>query len=183
MLLTNLTIRGNVVRRVDITLIDLGFRDESVNIDCVSALDLNRRYLLILNNHVLAFCNFIAAHHVVPRDDLASFGIDILLFQPVARFAVDPIETHFFAKRRGGIKCYRARDQRKPKVTLPVRTRRHWILLNKMGQQIIWETLANACDPGELEHPQHSQHPPQHPLLTDGRVYRRLHPALSDSNA
>src|SRR5438067_8897083 len=76
-----------------------------------------------------------------------------------------------------------SRNQRKPKVTLPVRTRRHWILLNKMGQQIIWETLANACDPGELEHPQHSQHPPQHPLLTDGRVYRRLHPALSDSNA
>src|SRR5262245_5811135 len=56
--------------------------------------------------------------------------IDILLFQPVARFPVDPIETDFFAERGGRIERNGAGDQRKPKIALPVRTRRHWILLS-----------------------------------------------------
>src|SRR5262249_47796736 len=129
-LLTNRAIRGNVVGRVDITLIDLIFWNELVNIDGARAFDLDGFYFLILDNHVLALCDLIAAHHVLPRDDLASFRIDILLFQPVARFPVDPIETHFLAKRGGRIECNGARDQRKPKIALPVRTRRHWILLN-----------------------------------------------------
>src|SRR5262249_54894727 len=129
-LLTNRTIRGNVVGRVDITLIDLIFWNELVNIDGARAFDLDGLYFLILNNHVLALCDLIAAHHVVPRDDLAGLRIDILLLQSVARFPVDPIETHFFAERGGRIERNGARDQRKPKIALPVRTRRHWILLN-----------------------------------------------------
>src|SRR5262245_60808188 len=120
----------NVVRRVDVPLIDLILWNELVNIDGPRALDLDGLYLLIFNDHVLALCNLIAAHHVIPRDDLASLGIDVLLFQSVARFPVDPIETHFFAERGGRIERNGARDQRKPKIALPVRTRRHWILLN-----------------------------------------------------
>src|SRR5262245_43536191 len=129
-LLPNCAVGGNVVGRVDITLIDLTFWNELVNIDGARAFDLDGLYFLILNNHVLALCDLIAAHHVVPRDDLAGLRIDILLFQSVARCPVDPIETHFFAERRGRIERNGARDQRKPKIALPVRTRRHWILLN-----------------------------------------------------
>src|SRR6516164_6696319 len=129
-LLTNRAIRGNVVGRVDITLIDLIFWNELVNIDGARAFDLDGLYFLILNNHVLALCDLIAAHHVVPRDDLAGLRIDILLLQSVARFPVDPIETHFFAERGGRIERNGARDQRNPKIALPVRTRRHWIRLN-----------------------------------------------------
>src|SRR6516165_8671015 len=129
-LLTNCAIRGNVVGRVDIPLIDLIFWNELVNIDGARAFDLDGLYFLILNNHVLALCDLIAAHHVVPRDDLAGLRIDILLLQSGACFPVDPIETHFFAKRGGRIERNGARDQRKPKIALPVRTRRHWILLN-----------------------------------------------------
>src|SRR5262249_34869963 len=123
-------IRGNVVGRVDITLIDLIFWNELVNIDGARAFDLDGLYFLILNNHVLALCDLIAAHHVVPRDDLAGLRIAILLFQSAARFPVDPIEPHLFAERGGRIERNGARDQRKPKIALPVRTRRHWILLN-----------------------------------------------------
>jgi hypothetical protein len=36
---------------------------------------------------ILALCDLIAAHHVIPRDDLASFGIDVLLIQLIARFS------------------------------------------------------------------------------------------------
>src|SRR5262249_523555 len=72
-LLTNRAIRGNVVGRVDITLIDLIFWNELVDVDGAGALDLNGFYFLILDNHVLALGDLIAAHHVLPRDDLASF--------------------------------------------------------------------------------------------------------------
>ena len=71
-LLTNLAIGGNVVRRIDIPLIELTFWNKSVNIDGARALDLYGLYLLILNNHVLALGDLIAAHHVFPRNDLAS---------------------------------------------------------------------------------------------------------------
>jgi hypothetical protein len=133
-LLTNWTIGGDVVWRVEVTLIDFIFRDELVDVDGPRALNLNGLNLLILNNHVLTLSDLVAAHHVVPRDDLCSLGIDVLLFQPVARFPVNPIETHFFAERGGWIERNGARNQRKPKVPLPVRTRRHWILLNSMGR-------------------------------------------------
>src|SRR5260370_18277251 len=42
-------------------------------------------------------------HHVLPRDHLSSFGIDVLLFQPVACLAINPIETHVVAQGRGRI--------------------------------------------------------------------------------
>src|ERR1700757_2881670 len=54
---------------------------------------------------VLALCDLIAADHAIPRDGLASFGIDVLLFQSVARFPVDPTETDFFAQ--GGCRIER----------------------------------------------------------------------------
>src|SRR5262249_44155316 len=98
--------------------------------DRAGALDLNGFYFLILDNHVLAFGDLIAADHIFPGDNFASLGIDVLLLQPVARFPVDPIKTYFFVQRGGGIERNGARDQRKPKIALPVRTRRHWILLN-----------------------------------------------------
>src|SRR5215470_9096573 len=109
--LTHRPIRGYVVGRLDVALIDLIFWNELVDVDGPRALDLNGLYLLTLNNHVLALGDLVAAHHVVPRDHLASFGIDVLLFQPVARFPVNPIETHFFAQGRGRIERNGARDQ------------------------------------------------------------------------
>jgi hypothetical protein len=45
-LLANRAVRGNVIRRVDITLIDLTFWHELVDVDGAGALDLNRFYLL-----------------------------------------------------------------------------------------------------------------------------------------
>src|SRR5215831_13012757 len=135
------SIYKEVVRRVDVTLIDLILWNELVNIDGPRALDLNGLYLLILNNHVMALCDLIATHHVIPRDDFSSFGIDVLLFQSIARFPVDPIETHFFAQGRGWIERNGARDQRKPKVALPVRARRHWILLNNMGRSKLYRKI------------------------------------------
>jgi hypothetical protein len=56
-------------------------------------------YFPILNNHVLAFCDLIAAHHVVARNDLTSFGVDVLLFQSVARFRLMRLKLTFSPAR------------------------------------------------------------------------------------
>jgi len=81
-----------------------------VDINGPRALNLNGLFLLILNNHVLALGDLVAAHRVIPRDDLASLGIDVLLFQPVACFPIDAVETHLFAHRGSRIERNGARD-------------------------------------------------------------------------
>jgi hypothetical protein len=64
---------------------------ELVDVDGAGALNLNGVYFLILDNHVLAFGDLIAADHIFPGRQLRRLGIDVLLLQPVARFPVDPI--------------------------------------------------------------------------------------------
>src|SRR5262249_3131469 len=51
-------------------------------------------------------------------------------FSRLPVFRLIRLKTHFFVERGGRIERNGARDQRKPKIALPVRTRRHWILLN-----------------------------------------------------
>src|SRR5262245_10579642 len=79
-LLTNWPIGSNVVRRVDVTFIDLVFWNELVDVDRARALDLDGLDLLVLDDHVVALGDLIAAHSVLPRNNLAGFGIDVLLF-------------------------------------------------------------------------------------------------------
>src|SRR5262249_36696254 len=65
------------------------------------ALDLNGLYFLIVNDHVLALGDLVAAHRVLPRDDLASFRIDVLLFQPSANGPV----CHPLLPKTVGVLC------------------------------------------------------------------------------
>jgi hypothetical protein len=51
-----------------VALVDLDFRHKLINVDGASAFDLNGVKLLVLNNEVLAFGNFIAARCVLPGD-------------------------------------------------------------------------------------------------------------------
>src|SRR5215831_15987031 len=51
-------------------------------------------------------------------------------FNRLPVFRLIRLKLTFFAERGGRIERNGARDQRKPKIALPVRTRRHWILLN-----------------------------------------------------
>src|SRR5262249_27747260 len=98
--LTHRPIRRYVIGRVDVALVDLIFWNELVDVDGAGALDLNGFYFLILDKHVLAFGDLVAAHHVFPGDNFASLGIDVLLLQPVARFPVDPIKNSLFRSTR-----------------------------------------------------------------------------------
>jgi hypothetical protein len=50
-------------------------------IDCPNILNLNGFELFILDEEILAFGDFVAPGRVLPRDDIAGFGIHILLLQ------------------------------------------------------------------------------------------------------
>ena len=73
-ILSDLTIRRDVVRRINITLVDLALWNELIDVDGPRAFNLNGLELLVLDNEILAFANLIASRNVLPRDDLAGLG-------------------------------------------------------------------------------------------------------------
>jgi hypothetical protein len=91
---------------------------------------LNGLELLVFDDEILAFADLIASRSVLPRDDLASLGIHVLLFQPVSGLPINAIETDFFPQRRGRVESDWTGNERKPKVALPIRARGHGILLH-----------------------------------------------------
>src|SRR6476469_6835305 len=97
--------------------------------------------LLVLDNEILAFADLIPSRKVLPRDDLASLGIHILLLQPVSGLPIDAIETDFFAQRRGRVESDWTGNEGKPKEALPIRARGHVLLLQSGTRHLIMNTL------------------------------------------
>jgi hypothetical protein len=60
------------------------------------AFNLTGLELLVFDDEILAFADLIASRSVLPRDDLASLGIHVLLLQPVSGLPIDAIEPDFF---------------------------------------------------------------------------------------
>src|SRR6516165_10537778 len=83
----NLVSWRDKIRAIGIAIINLGSRHETVDLDGVSALDLDLLDLVVLNVEVL-LPNFIAADDRLFLDDLARFGVNQLLLKPVAGFLV-----------------------------------------------------------------------------------------------
>ena len=115
-----------------------------IDFDGPIAFDLHGVDLLVLDDEVLAFRNFVAARDVFPRHHVPRFGIHVLLLQTVAGLPVDPIETDLFAQGRRRIESNRAGHQGKPKIALPIRTRGHGVLLTNRFREVIPAILPNA---------------------------------------
>jgi hypothetical protein len=69
-----------------------------VDVDGPRAFNLNGLELPVLENEILVLADFIASRNVLAWDDLAGFGIHILLLKPVSGLPIDAIETDFFPK-------------------------------------------------------------------------------------
>ena len=128
-ILSDLTVGHDVVRRIDIALVDLAPWNELVDVHGSRAFNLNGLELLVLDKEILAFADLIPSRNVLPRNDLAGLGIHVLLLQPVSGLSIDAIETDFFPQRRGRVERDRTGNEGKPKVALPIRTRGHVTLL------------------------------------------------------
>ena len=82
-----------------------------IDFDGAGAFDLDGVKFLVLDNEILSFGDLIPTRYVLPGNNIARFGIHILLLQSVAGLSIEPIEADFFAEGRGGIKGNRTRDE------------------------------------------------------------------------
>src|SRR3984893_13484143 len=127
--MTALVCGRDLIRVVDIAIVDLRSRNERINRDGVGTFDPNLLDFLVLHLEILALANLVAAANVLLFDRLAGFGVDALLLLPVSGIFVDPVERNALRTRRGRIKRDRARNQGQLEITLPGGTRGHGTLL------------------------------------------------------
>src|SRR5215467_1375929 len=116
---------------IQVTMINFDYRHEAVDLDGVSALNLDLLELVILDTEVRTLSDFIAAADRLLIDDVAGFGINQLLLEPVVGFLVDAVERDTLRTRRRRIERDRARHERQLEVPLPVSTRGHGTLLTQ----------------------------------------------------
>src|SRR5262249_4157187 len=83
-----------VVRAVEITLVDFRTGHEFIEVDNFRAFQPKAIELLVLDRHVFVLANLIAAPLVHALDDLASDGVNELLLETVPGFLADLPEAH-----------------------------------------------------------------------------------------
>src|SRR5262249_46066567 len=144
-LLAHLVGRRDIVRRIEVTIVDLRTRHEAVDLDRVGTLDLDRLDLRVFDLDVLSLGHFVAAADVFLLDRISSLGIYKLLLQPVSGLLVDPVERDALSARGSGIERDRTRDQRQLEIPLPVGTRGHGRTpdaKNEAARRLPWVLLA-----------------------------------------
>jgi hypothetical protein len=90
-LLSDLVCGRDVIRVVDIAIVDLSSGNKRIDRDGVGAFDPNLLDFLVLDLEVLALANLVAAANVLLLECLAGFGVDELLLQPISSLFVDPV--------------------------------------------------------------------------------------------
>ena len=87
--LPDLVFGGEVVRAVEIPLVDLGTGHEFFNVDRVRAFEPKRFEFFVFDGHELVAPDLVPAALVGGLDEIAGDRVDGLLFQPVARPFID----------------------------------------------------------------------------------------------
>ena len=119
----DLVFGDQVIRAVDIALIDLGFGNEAIDVDRMAALDCDGVKFFILDLQVDALLDLVAAPLVFGLDRLAALFIDKLLTKAMACLLIDLPEGDALAGGRCGVERYRTRDEGKLEIALPKWTR------------------------------------------------------------
>src|ERR1700730_6767716 len=124
-LLSDLVCGRDVIRVVDIAIVDLSSGNKRIDRDGVGTFDPNLVDFIVRDLEVLALANLVAATDVLLFDRLAGFGVDELLLQPISGLFVDPVERNSLRARCGRIKRDRTRNQGQLEIPLPGGTRGH----------------------------------------------------------
>src|SRR5215831_3584274 len=127
----HLVLWHDVIGFVEIDAVDFRHRDELLDVDGVRAFQGDVVELVVVDQDVLAFFDFIALDAILRLDLLARLGIDNLVADAVSGLAVDDVEADALAGAGGGVERHRAGDQRQFEKALPVRTRCHGSLLTQ----------------------------------------------------
>src|SRR5436305_13088283 len=123
-----LAVGRDVVRAVEVPLVDLVTRDKAVDLDGMVALDLNGFQLFRFDLDIFALAHFVAAPLLVALDDVAGLGVDHLLLQAVAGLLVDHMEARLLDAGGGRIQHDRAGHEGKLEGAFPIGAGGHRIL-------------------------------------------------------
>jgi len=94
---------GEVVGRVEVKLVDLGARNEALDVDRVITLDLDGLDLLVLQHDVLALADLVTLRLVLRLDRLAGLLVDELAAHAIASVAIERAKRNALGCRRGRI--------------------------------------------------------------------------------
>jgi hypothetical protein len=148
-LLADFAIRNDVVRAVQIELVDLLLGHELVDLDGALALDRDRFELFGLDLDLLAFADLIALDDVARINLVAGLGVHLAVFDAVAGLLVDLMEADFLSFAARGKQCNRTRDKRKFQEAFPICSRGHDLLhTHETLLQPIWKL---ACSESRVE--------------------------------
>src|SRR5205823_2941314 len=98
--------------------VDLLPRHKAVDLDDMSALDLDSLEFLVFNQEILALGDLVAARLLLGQNRLAGFLVDQLLTQAMAGRLVDLPERDTLRRRAGGMQRDWTRDQRQFEIAL-----------------------------------------------------------------
>jgi len=120
--LPNRFVGRDIIRSVEKALVDLAAGYQTVDLDRMGALDLDRVQFRVLDHEVVAFADLVAAALVLGSHRLAGLLIDELLAKPIAGGLVDLPESNALHARARRMQRDRARDQCQFEIAFPVRT-------------------------------------------------------------
>src|ERR1700730_10537510 len=92
-LLTDLSVRGNVIGIVQVQFVDLLPRHELVDVDRALALDLDSFELLGIKLDILALADFVALDDICGIDLVAAFRIDLTVLDAIASLLIELVEA------------------------------------------------------------------------------------------
>ena len=124
-LLAHFPVGHDVVRAVQIELVDFFLGHELVDLDRALALDGGGLELFRLDLDVFAFTDLVALDDVGRIHLLVGLGVDLAVFDAVAGVSIDLMKADFLALAGRGEQCDRTRDERKLQVAFPIRARGH----------------------------------------------------------
>ena len=100
-------------------------RHELVDLDRALALDGDSLEFFGLDLDVSALADFIAFDDVGRVDLVSGLGIDLSVFDTIARLFIDLVEADLFSFAARGEECNRTRYEREFQIAFPIRTWGH----------------------------------------------------------
>src|ERR1700730_9059600 len=106
-MLTDLSVRGNVIGIVQVQFVDLVLGHELVDVDRALALDRDGFKLLGIKLDVIALADLVAFNDVGGLDLIPVLGIDLAVHDAVPSLLVELMEADLLALGGGGKQCNR----------------------------------------------------------------------------
>src|SRR6202048_1975644 len=121
-MLTDLSVRGNVIGIVQVQFVDLLPRNELVDVDRALALNRDGFELLGIKFDIVVLADFVALDDICGIDLVAAFRIDLTVLDAMASLLIELVEADLLALRGSRKQRDGTRDEGQLEIAFPVRT-------------------------------------------------------------